>query len=287
MTYLNLPQVHSMGIKTLSGEILIGGAPIGSTVTLRNLSGQMYRILNTSETPLKIEVSITDYKGTLTEGTEVLPDTKWVSLSQYEFNLAPGQEGYADVTITLPDDPSLMGRRFIAHVHARTVPQGEGVGISVGLKSKLFVSVSTDRLTPEQKKKAEEIKELLRFEVSPMQIELTDFPKGEAVDVTVRYKKGFKLLNINDNPFKVKVEIVDPSDAFIQLKESTAKGKAAWVDLSKNTFSIEPNSIYQIPLKVNIPKEIKEKRFIFVVKMTLLDYDVPVSHLGRLFINTK
>ncbi len=287
---LNRP-LWAIGVKTLTGRIHVENVPIGSTITLQNISGKVYRVVNTSEEPMEYTVTLgPPGSGDEIRDFEPLPNFEWVKLARTNFFLAPGQEALVDIIFSFPDDPLLLGKKFVCFVTSGNVPRSPGstgMGISMRVKSKFTMIMASDRLTPEQREKAEGIRQRLDFQLTPSILNVENFPKGQGLDLKKFNKKTLKIINPNDEAFEMTMTPIAPSEALMKPKEGFVEGRPEWIQIKDRRVTIDSNIIYEIPITMDIPKSSEPKSYMFVIKVTLEGFDVPVNSYGRIYVVTK
>lgn len=135
------PPLHAAGLSTPYGEVRVERLRIGQRVSFTEQVRAPFTITNTGdrEVQLKLEL-LTPQPSELKEGYEPLPDLSWVTILTDSFTLAPQGVATTDLTIDIPDDPALRGRRFQCYLWAHTV----GTGLGVGLKSRLLLSIADE-----------------------------------------------------------------------------------------------------------------------------------------------
>lgn len=279
--------LYGVGIRTPTGEIKITEVGIGESYSLIELSRKPYRVINTSEEPFDVTVSV-NKPHPVRKGYEEIPEISWVRLSQAQFQLGPGQEGVSDVLVSLPNDTTLLGRRFAVELEARTVPhEGGGMAVSAGVASTVLIHVSKQALTEKQKERAKELKAMVSFDFSPTILEISNFPKGEEVDIKKFTKKAIKIINPNDEIIEVSVTAIPLRLSLIPLPPQFEEGQANWVHIKGERFKLGDNSIKEVSISIKIPKETKPHKFAFVIQATLEGREVPVNIYGRIAITTK
>ncbi|MBI4370463.1 MAG: hypothetical protein HY547_09575 [Elusimicrobia bacterium] len=279
----------ALGVKTITGKIHLEGVPVGTPISLYNVSGQVYRVTNTSEVPYEFNIDLEPPgSGDQIGSFEVLPNFNWVRMAQNNYLLAPGQEALIDIIFDFPADSSLFGRRFVCFVVSGNVSKPEqGMGVSAKVKSKFTMVLRHDYMTPEQKEKITKIRQRVDFEMKPSLIHLDDFPKGKKLAMDKDLKKAFKIINPNDYSLKMTIEPFSAKEAAMIPKEGYAEGSMQWIQVHGKEFEIEADNIFKIPVSIEIPKTEKRTHFMFVIKITLAGYDVPVSSYGRIYVITK
>ncbi|MBI4063859.1 MAG: hypothetical protein HY401_06105 [Elusimicrobia bacterium] len=283
------PSLWAIGVKSITGKIHVENVPLGSTVSLRNISGKVYRVMNTSESPYEFSVDLSaPIEGDLIGDFEPLPNFEWVKLAKTDYHLAPGQEALVDIVFSFPNDDKLLGKKFVCFIVSGNVSKPEeGMGVAARVKSKFTMTLAKDRLTDEQREKIKNIRQRLEFNVVPSILDVEGFPKGKKTDLKKLSNKTFKIINPNNEPIKITLEIVKPSQAGMKPKLDFIEGPPDWLTLHnkrKMTVIVKADTIYNIPLELLIPPAEQNRKFLFGVKVTLEGFDVPVNSYGRLYI---
>lgn len=280
----------AIGVASPFGEVVIKNAPVGTEIKLRDYVGVPYRIINTSLTPEILEVLVLNgATEQLREGYENIPDPKWVWLSKSEFDLGAGGEGLADVFISIPKDDKYLGKKYQVQLWGRTKAGSSGRLLGTGVQSRLLIQTAYDFKTPQEAKKAAELKTSLEFYFKPSEIGLSDFPTGRNVSARGEFKKSFKIVNFNDEPIKLDLRSLDVSRSFALLPGGFKIGRPEWLRLEKSSLTVPPDSIGEINFSVNIPKlpENKGQKYYFIIEAVLQGYEVPVSAYGRVAVETE
>lgn len=282
-------QARALGLSTPFGEVIVNGCPVGMEINVRQIARRPYRVINTSLQPVNVEVQIyrPPDQRELREGYELLPASVTVRLSRYEFTLAPGQEGVADLWVEFPKDARYLGKKYEVQIWARTKALEHFIG--VGVISRLLVHTADTLLTPTQVQRVKEITAALEFNVTPAQITLTDVPLGVEVSAKERYKKQFKIVNFNEEPLKIGFRHLERSRMAALMPKDHEPGPQEFLKLEKSYVEIPPNTIGEIPFTLRIPEGPKHRgrRYYFIVEAVLDGYEVPVSAYGRVAVETQ
>jgi len=200
---------RATGLRTAFGEVVIKNIKIGQTYSMYKLLNLPLRVVNTGaiETDLKIEV-VKIPKDELRPGYDPLGSLDWVKLAQSSFTVAPNHEAVTDLTISIPNDPALLGRRFEADILSQTISR-QGT-YAVALLSRLLIHVdSTPPSEDELKKKfVDENVANLDFTVIPINAEVGDIALGRVVDLRKERKISIKLINPNDRAVSFRVRSI-------------------------------------------------------------------------------
>lgn len=283
------------GLRTPMGEVVLDNIPIGEEINLREISNIPYKVVNTGNSPIRLQLGVSgrDPGEYVKPGYEKIPDTGWIRLTRNEFRLAPGEEALSDIILQIPKEDIHLGKKYQVYVWAASLPVDEasGVQIGAGLKSRLLINVAPNPLTRAQRKKVQELQASLGFQMLPDRIELSGVDLGKAINVKKSFKKSFKLINPNDQTLKFKIRAIPRRQTYIQLPGGweDPPDTAGQVRTEPEEISLEGNSISEIKVHLKLPdeKQFRGKKFLYVIKAEIENYEVPVAYNGRLFIETK
>ncbi|MFA6094010.1 MAG: hypothetical protein WCU88_13750 [Elusimicrobiota bacterium] len=284
--FLPFQRAQAMGLSTTMGRVFIGNVPLGSTVSLRDLSGISYKITNTSLNAEDVEVSVLPPgkdEGILEPGYEIIPDCRWMWLSQHRFHLAPGQQGVADVIINIPKDVKHLGKKYQVSLWARSVTAGRF--LAVGLKSRVMLEISPRLMTLDEIKRSDEIVDSLDFHFSPADMTLEDFPLGKTVNVKERYKKNFKLINLSDKPMRVHLKWISRGLSGLSSMPNVIDDVGS-VTPEKTEMTIPANSIGLVAFSTKLPNDpsLAGKKVRLILQAELQDQPVSVSAFGQIIM---
>ena len=279
-----------VGLRTPFGEVIVRNLKIGQTYSLYKLVNLPLRLVNTGDSPLDLRIdTIQTPSSEVKVGYDAIPSTGWVRVDRSSMTIGPNREGTTDVIISIPNDASLLGRRFQADIWSRTVG-GRGT-YGVGLQSRLLLQIDSTPPTEEElrKKYVDERVADLDFTVLPMDGAVGAVPLGRKVDLRRERKMSIKLINPNDRPLNFRVRsipvwesLITPSDGF------EAAYNPQWLTPDGGVVKVGGNSIAETSLTLNIPDEPRNrgKKFLFVVSFDVLEQKIPTHVYYRLMVTT-
>lgn len=279
-----------VGLRTPFGEVVVRNLKIGQTYSMYKLVNLPLRLVNTGDSEVDIRIdSILPSPGELKSGYEAVTSTSWVRVERSSFTLGPNREAASDVIISIPNDPSLLGRRFQANIWSRTVG-GRG-RYGVGLQSRLLLHVDSTPPSDEELKKkfVDDRVADLDFTILPINAAIGDVPLGRKIDLRHERKISIKLINPNDRVLNFRVRsipvwesLITPTDGF----EGAADPK--WLTPESGVVKVEGDSIANTSLSLDIPDEPRNrgKKLLFIVSFDLLEQKIPTHVYYRLFVTT-
>lgn len=281
---------QAAGLRTKFGEVVVQGLKIGQTYSLKDLVNLPYAVVNTGEeeTDLLIDV-VWATSDVVKVGYEQIGALDWVKLEQTRFVVAPNREVATDVTITIPDDPSLLGRRFQASIWARTrAPKGV---LAAGMQSRLLIHIDSTPPTEEEMKRKFVNKRLanLDFSLLPTHGTADAVPLGRSVDLRKHAKIVVKIVNPNDQTLNFRVRSIPTWESLLSVPPGYEPAyNPQWLKPVKDVVKSEGNSITEAELTVEIPDAPlnRGKKFFFSVGVEVLEQEIPTRFYYRLHVHT-
>ncbi len=282
-------RVEAAGLRTPFGEVLIKNLKIGQTYSMFKLVNLPLRVVNTGDetTDLVIE-PIPVRPDEAKAGYTPVPSPDWVRLEKSSFTLEPNREAVSDVIITIPNDPSLLGRRFQADVWSHTIGAR---AFLVGIRSQILMHIDSTPPTEEELKKkfVDETLSNLDFTVLPVSAQVSDIPLGRKVDLRKERKISIKLVNPNDRALNFRVRSIPTFESTILPPTGyEAADDPKWLTAEHETLKIEANSISDTSLTLQIPdaERYRGKHLFFIVSFEVLEQKIPTRLYYRLIVDT-
>ncbi len=128
------------GISTSFGKVIIENLTIGKTYSTSRITKLLLSVENTCNEAIGLEMEVLKpLPGReLPKGCEAIPDTSWIRLDKYNFNIASGQKAATDVVISIPEKEEYKGKKYIVYILSRTT-RGN---IRMALESALILGIS-------------------------------------------------------------------------------------------------------------------------------------------------
>lgn len=290
LTAWSAPEARAAGLSTNLGQATIANVPVGSTISLRDVSGVFYKVTNTARSREEVLASVMNAdpaRDKMQEGYEPLPPDVKVSLSRNSFVLAPGQQGAADIQVFVPKDPKHLGKKYQFHIYAHGAPDGKRM-FAVGLKSRILLNVSSVLMSPEEIQRSQQVIDDLNFHLNPFKIEAGELLMGRRVDVSEELGKSFRIINLSDKDFRVRLKHVSRDKTNLQTV-SDVLDDVGIIHPELEEITVAANSIGVVRFSVEARKEPGNagKKARFILEASLLDYAVPVSAYGQVWVTLK
>lgn len=278
------------GLKTQFGEVIVKGLKIGRTYSMHKLVNLPLRLVNTGDVEVEVVISVIQPgAAVLRDGYDVIPSTSWVKLDTELLVIGPSREGATDISISIPNDPALLGRRLQVDFWSRT--RDLIAPVAVGLQSHLLLQIDS---TPpnEEELKAKYVDETLAnldFTVSPMSADIGEVALGRVVDLRKERKVSLKLINPNDVALNFRVRAIPVWESLAVPPAGTeAALDAGWLRPGKELVRVEGNSISEVPLSILIPDEerTRGKRFLLLLGVEVLEQKISTKVYSKIFVTT-
>ncbi len=283
------PSWATRGLSTKFAEVEVKNLKIGLSYSLQKTVNLPLRVSNTGSEPMELKVTVVAPKaGEGKPGYEPIPDTSWITLARSTFTVFPNMDAATDVFIHIPNDPKLLGRRFIAYLW--TESQNKGF-LGVGLKSRLLLSISSEKPTAAELKKKfiETGTANLNFSFAPMEVMAGNVPTGKTVKLS-KFKADLKLANPNEAAYHFRLTPVGLWETSISVPSGFVPAPdPKWLIAPKPVFVAEPYSFNSLGLKVRIPNkpENRGKSFMLILRAEILEQNAPDYAYAKIFITTK
>lgn len=280
-----------IGLRTQFGEIRVRNLSIGGTYSLHKLLNMPLSVTNTSDDAVDLRMDVLlPQPQSLREGYEAVPSSSWVRLDKQEhLGIEPNAQAVSDVVLSIPDDDSLLGRRFQVHFWTRMVNRA---GIGAGLEGILIFDLASERAGS-----LEELQETVsrrlanvNFTMIPNHGYADDVPLGQLVDLKEHAGLSIKLVNPNDAKVTFRLVARHPDEAGLSLIQGYARPpNSRWVSFEKELLEVEANSIGEARMRVEIPDipHFRGQSWMFVVSAAVLEQEIPVYYSYRLLVTTR
>lgn len=271
------PVEARIGLSSQFVDLLLENLEPGRTYNLLELRGIPYTVKNRGDAPVDVEVvSIPTTKKELKEPYEGVPDPGWVRVTPERMRIEPGESGFGALTISIPDEPELVGKHFQAMIHARTVGTG---WMAAGVKTRIRFSIGKG---PETLAEEERVRAMvnLNYDLWPSALYANKVEPG-AYDVFKREKGMFLLTNRDSQALELVAEAAPWRGPIPEGYEPLPD--MSWVSFDPKMVKVEPMSVGQVKVHLDIPEKARGKAYAFLVRLSL-PIGTIVNQTNRVFI---
>lgn len=289
MIGLTAASARAWGLRTRFAEVTVSNLKIGKTYSLADTVNFPLRVANLESFPVDLSMRpIIPTDEELKAGYERIPDAGWISLQRTSFTVPGNMEAVTDVIINIPNDESLLGRRFCAYINTQTENKS---AMGVGLKSRLLLEISSQKPTDEELKAKFVQKRLanLNFHLSPMEAVITNVTPGRSEKATDA-GKDIVLVNPNAEQYTFRVQPVPVWETSISVPPGFAAATdPKWLKIKNPIIKMKPYSMQPLRLFIEIPPGDlhKGKRYMLILRAEIMEQDIPAYAFMKIFVDTK
>jgi hypothetical protein len=278
---------QKLGLAVRFPEIEMENVPPDTVINLRQARGVPYVVINGSDFPIGVnvapEIPVPGPSGAKLD-FEPIPNPEWLKIVPNHFKLGPGDIGSAEVILTVPNDPTLVGRHFQVNIHAGSDNEGE---MAVGINS--FIRFTVGALGPASAKKEKKrmVLSALDLDMTPPTHRLENVPLGKTVSLKELKNVLLKVTNRGNDPVKLMLTSVRTDNT--QKETGWDIPNPAWLKIASPHMKIKPDQIKGTDFSLNIPDvpENKGKKFLFLIQAEMDGYDFPLSVSSRVYVITQ
>lgn len=267
-------------------DIVLENVSPGMVLNLRQAKGMPYVVINQSDFPVDVVVDVElpgpqhiDPK----EGYEPAPVKEWVQVVPNRFRLGAGDIGTAEVILSVPNDPALIGKHYQINLHARSLGTGQ-----LALAVNHYVRFSVGSMGP-----GALAKEKNRVAVGKLDLDMTPtlrldkVPLGKSIALDA-LGGTLKITNRGDDPVKLKFA---SNRVIASLREPgwTDPPHPEWLSMKPAVVKVKPNQVKPVKLFLNIPDapENHGQKFQFLITAELADLGIPLQYYSRVYVTTE
>ncbi len=269
------------------GEVLLRNLQPGATYHLTSLLSFPLRLTYSSEQPAAIVIrpSLPE-EAEMKAGYDPIPDPEWVRLEPSRFRVEKSSVVESNVTIAIPNDESLRGKKFIVYLWSQTMGEGKGIALGLGAKSRLLLSIATEKSTAATNVPA---KSYMHFELSPSAVHLPNVQPGKNYDLRKALGKDFLVKNTGAEDKKFRLEIIAADSLDMSPPRDVQWGPA------KTEFKITPADMkvkkrgskkFNVSFKIPDEPESYGKKFQYLLRVTPEGVGMSSGILFRIGVET-
>lgn len=285
--------LYAGGISSPNGAMYLFNLKIGQEYSLKQLLGYPFQVTYRGKYPVDLKIDLIK-PTTTSDNYEPIPDLSWIQLQKSEFSLDPGETAETDIIIKIPNDETLLGKKFHVSIAPKTsAPKGDNrawLAFSVGLICKLYLGIASKPPT------IEEIRELqkrrlsgyLDVSVSPNRIFLYDLKPDKKYDVTKQFNEVVKVINATSQKVNVEFASIKPSSRGILLLEDQLEiPDTSLLTIKPKKFKMIPDSVKSFKILLNTKGFERGKKYLAVIQVRLFNQRLDVNNYVKLYIEMR
>lgn len=250
----------SGSISTSFVEVLIENLMPGNSYSLKQTVNYPYKIINKgdNEIELKVNAKISD-KNYLRKKFENIPDTSWIKFNPEKLNLKPGEEGIADIIITIPNKKEYFNQKYQVDIGAvSSSPQG--FSVALGVESVLLFTTAKEG-------------EIVTNNLNSINLDYEVIPNRFDINITNNSdikNKEYKLMIFNHSKTEqiYGMKVLRVGDTLASLTKGYDDiPDTEMIKLKTNQIKIKPCEKGNIVFELYIPKmkEFQNKNYQFII----------------------
>ena len=224
------------GLRCSVGEVVIENLAIGHTYSLKALANLPLSVTSTSDGPVRVAIEpLVPDAVELRPGTAAIPDRRWATALPDTLDLEPQQTQAAEMSLAIPNDRSLLGRRFQVTFWTHTLPR-EGELLAYGLKSRIIFSISPTADADETQPTGN-----LSLSLQPAELTFKPMSSGKTYRLEKSSEHPLTVRNTSDHRVSVALQAMSFESAGATLRPDDAELlKAAQVRFEPDSLTLEP-----------------------------------------------
>ena len=254
----------TIGLSSQFVNVAMENLEPGKSYNLLELRGLPYTVKNRGDAPVEVLIELqAPTTAEVMASYEPIPDPTWLSISPRQLRLEPGEPGFAALTITIPNDPKLVGRHFQGLIWARTMTTGL---LAAGVRSSVRFSIGAGPETLEERAR-DKAMVALNYDLWPAALYVKKARAG-VYDPQKEEGRQFVLTNRAEEPLELVVTAV-PWERLALPAGYEAPLDLSWVKVETPKVTVDPVSLERVRLKMDIPESLKGKKLAFLIQLSL------------------
>ncbi|MCS7228388.1 MAG: hypothetical protein NZ839_05440, partial [Endomicrobia bacterium] len=165
---------------------------IGQEYSLKQILGFPFQVRYQGIYPVDLKIELEKPSSSTPDGYEPIPDLSWIQIERQEFSLDPGETAETDILIRIPNDESLLGKKFNVNIMPRTGPPkggGGGIVFAVGITCRLSLAIAPKPPTIEEirEQQRKRFSGYVDISVTPNRIFIYDIEPNKVYNLTKQF----------------------------------------------------------------------------------------------------
>lgn len=256
-------------LKATMGEVLLRNLQPGATYHLTELMRFPLRLTYEGGQPITFKVTPVTPVGTEEgkEGYDSIPDPNWIQADPSRFDLRQSATVESNITISIPGDESLRGKKFIAYLSVETGGPSRGLAVGMGTKSRLLFSIAKEKV----ESSSVPAQSYMDFDLDPPMVRLSGIQPGKPLKLDKILRKEFYLHNFGREDKRFFIGAITGKS----LEMDAPKG-AEWGP-EETRFQISPSNIkinagkkkaFHVSMKIPDVPSVYGKKLHYILRVT-------------------
>lgn len=273
------------GLRTQVGEAVIENLQIGQVYSLKDLANLNLIVMNTAEEEVDLRMDVLPPEpGELRLNAEVIPDISWAVLTPADFVMSPGGQAEAEIQVSIPYDPSYLGRTFQFTIWSHTIPRGGGMSLAYGLKTRIIFTIDPE--PPALDQASAGARASVDFALQPEEIHLDGVMPGALFDVATDGGRVLKITNRGDEAQTLKLMSRKVHGSLATLTPGYEDAPdASYLRFSEDQITVGPGETKTVKLFLEFPagRKYSGHRYMFVIHGTTVGGRVTTGVYSRVY----
>lgn len=286
--------LYAGGLSSPNAMMYLSNLKIGQEYSLKQLLGYPFQVTYKGRYPVDLKINLEKPTTSTADGYEPIPDLNWIQLERSEFSLDPGETAETDIIIRIPNDESLLGKKFHLSISPVTsAPKGDNrawLAFAVGLVCKLYLSIAPKPPTIEEirQQQRRRLSGYLDVSVSPNRIFIYDIEPDKIYNLTKQFNEVIKIINATSQKVNVELESVPASSRGIFLTEDQQElPQPSLLYTKPKKTKLNPDSVKSFELYLNSKGLEQGKKYLAVVKVHMFNDRLDVNHYVKVYIEMR
>ncbi len=268
------------GLRCSVGEVVIENLAIGHTYSLRSLANLPLSVTSTTEGSVRVSIEpLVPDAVELRAGVLPVPDRRWATAVPDTLDLEAQQTRAVELSLAIPNDPTLLGKRFQVTFWTHTLPR-EGELLAYGLKSHIIFSISPTADAADVQPTGE-----LSLSLQPAEFNIRTLARGKSYRLEKASAVPLKVRNTSNHRVSVELHAMSFESAGATLRPDDAELlKAAKVRFEPDSLMLEPGEERTITGAVTMDpgKPLHGKNLVCVISAAVSGQAVQTQIYSRL-----
>ena len=290
LTALPAGRASADHLSVTMGEVILNNLQPGATYDLTAMMKFPMKIAYEGKRRITVEVkpSKPSPEEKLQAGYVPIPDANWIHVDPSLFQMNGSSAVSTNVTITVPDDESLRGKKFVGYIVTQTAEQKKrgGLDIGPGAQGRLLISIATQKRAGGEPKK---MSSYMSFRLEPQAVYATNVKPGRKIVLSQVAKKPLQVQNFGNENKQFTVERITGDSLGMTLSGARQWGPA------DTQMEVQPSSMkvrkgkskdYDVSLTVPDVPSSYGKKFLYLVRVTPEGVGMSSGILLRINVDT-
>ncbi len=277
--------VAAGGLRCSVGEVVIENLKIGHQYSLTSLANLPLSVTSLDESPLRVRIEpLIPDSSELRRGAEAAPNVTWATVLPDTLALSSHETRAVELQLTIPNDPSLLGRRFQITFWTHTLPREDSM-LAYGLKSRVIFSIAATADSTEETPNGD-----IAVALEPAEIRLRDLAPDRTYALEAVTTRPVVVQNTSNREVTVELAAMGVARSGSVLES----GDGELLDVARVT--LEPASIVLAPgetrtitgtVSMGGKKSLTRKNLTCIIAAAITDQPVRTQIFSRLYVHVR